>query len=133
MENVPWHKEVCAFGEALCARLSQRGRLGYRYALATEHEHSCCILLARCDKFLINDQWYTWIDYDKFHALMRAFYASGGKSTFTSTDYIAPTPDWAVYQSETHGFDPLEQRFYRNKNTGKIEPIPYEASESGCG
>lgn len=44
------------------------------YALACEHAHSCCILLARVDKFLVGGVWHTHIDYDRFHGLV----ASGG-------------------------------------------------------
>lgn len=44
------------------------------YALACEHAHSCCILLARVDKFLVGGVWHTHIDYDRFHNLV----ASGG-------------------------------------------------------
>jgi len=103
-----------------------------RYNIATEHEHSCCILLAREDKFRPDNKWHTWIDYDKFHVLMRAYYASGGTKTFTSQDYVAETPHWALYKSEHRGFDPEEQRWFRNK-AGVKEEIAYEASESGCG
>jgi tRNA wybutosine-synthesizing protein 1 len=82
MQNVPWHKEVCAFSEALANLVNQRNKLlpsgSYlRYSIATEHEHSCCILLAREDKFKKNGLWHTWIDYDRFHSLVQAYYASG--------------------------------------------------------
>lgn len=133
MQNVPWHAEVCAYGDALCERLAQRGNLSFRYNIATEHEHSCCILLAREDKFRPEGVWHTWIDYDKFHALMRRYYASDKQETFASEDYMAETPYWALYKSATRGFDPEEQRWHRNKATGAVTEIPYEASESGCG
>lgn len=44
------------------------------YAIASEHEHSCCVLIAH-KKFLkeiISEQgekktaWFTWLDFDKF-------------------------------------------------------------------
>lgn len=41
MANVPWHEEVRKFCEALCTAL------GGTYGLATEHAHSCCVLLAK--------------------------------------------------------------------------------------
>ena len=63
MTNVPYHEDVKAFCVALAA--AAPARLGYD--LASEHEHSCCALLARRDKFMINGQWHTWIDYEKFH------------------------------------------------------------------
>lgn len=64
MENVPWHADVKAFSEAL----SQRSK--GEYEVACEHVHSCCVLLAKVDKFKINGQWCTWIDYEKFHDLV---------------------------------------------------------------
>ena len=36
------------------------------YGMACEHEHSCCVLLARRDTFFIDGRWHTWIDYDRF-------------------------------------------------------------------
>jgi len=85
MQNVPWHKEVVAYGQAIARRLQERGVSQVRYSIATEHEHSCCILLAREDKFKIEGTWHTWIDYPKFDALMQAYYASQGQATFSST------------------------------------------------
>ena len=140
---------MCEYGEAIAASLKKRGILGFDYSIATEHEHSCCILLAREDKFLIEGQWHTWIDYDKFNALIAQYYADkasfseskaseeGEKGkvvpfSFTSTDYMAPTPPWAVYKSEARGFDPSESRWKRTK-TGKMVEIEYKSSESGCG
>ena len=133
MQNVPWHQEVCAYGEALCQRLAQRNHLPYHYNIATEHEHSCCILIAREDKFKLNKQWYTWINYPIFNQLIQKYYESNGKSTFTSIDYMLLTPEWALYQSKSRGFDPIEQRWHRNKTTGALVEIPYEATDSGCG
>lgn len=65
MENVPWHHDVKEFSEAL-ARKSNGA-----YEVACEHAHSCCVLLAKVDKFKVDGQWYTWIDYEKFHNLVR--------------------------------------------------------------
>lgn len=64
MENVPWHADVKAFSEALA--LKSQGE----YEVACEHVHSCCVLLAKTKKFKIDGQWYTWIDYEKFHELV---------------------------------------------------------------
>ena len=58
-------------------------------------------------QFKINNRWHTWIDYDKFHELV-----STGQP-FTSMDYLAPTPDWAVWGSAEQGFDPIETRHHR--------------------
>jgi hypothetical protein len=37
--------------------------------------------------------WHTWIDYPKFHALMKRYNETGGEAVFTAMDYMAPTPD----------------------------------------
>ncbi|XP_057975686.1 S-adenosyl-L-methionine-dependent tRNA 4-demethylwyosine synthase [Malania oleifera] len=103
MENVPWHSDVKAFSEALA--LSSKGE----YEVACEHIHSCCVLLAKADKFKINGQWLTWIDYEKFHDLV----ASG--RTFDSEDYMAATPSWAVYGAEEGGFDPDQSRYRKER------------------
>ncbi|ETW02566.1 hypothetical protein, variant [Aphanomyces invadans] len=66
MQNVPYHQEVRDFCELLCAKL------GCGYALATEHAHSNCVLIAKT-AFKIDGQWHTWIDYDKFHSLIQAY------------------------------------------------------------
>ena len=39
---------------------------GGQYGLACEHEHSCCVLLARTDTFRVGGRWHTWIDYERF-------------------------------------------------------------------
>lgn len=72
MENVPWHHEVVTFGQKLCAMVES-------YGMASEHEHSNCILLAKRDKFFVDGRWNTWIDYDKFHSLVQRYYDSEGK------------------------------------------------------
>ena len=73
MKNVPWHEEVKAFAEALCAAVKvARGGGGGdgpppAYGMAAEHVHSCCVLLAREDRFLVKGEWHTWIDFERFH------------------------------------------------------------------
>jgi len=110
MKNVPYHHEVCAFGEAICAAR------GGEYELACEHAHSCCILLARVDRFKKDGQWHTWIDYSRFRDLVSS------RKPFTSADYTAVTPDWAVYGAEEAGFDPDEERVKKARNhTAKSE------------
>ncbi|PSS31342.1 S-adenosyl-L-methionine-dependent tRNA 4-demethylwyosine synthase [Actinidia chinensis var. chinensis] len=104
MENVPWHSDVKAFSEAL-ARKSEG-----QYEVACEHVHSCCVLLAKVDKFKVNGQWFTWIDYEKFHDLV----ATG--RTFDSKDYMAATPSWAVYGAEEGGFDPGQSRYRKERH-----------------
>ena len=129
--------------------------INFRYSIATEHEHSCCILIAREDKFKPRGIWHTWIDYDKFDELIHRYYsASQGQSSstssspasafsFSSEDYMARTPDWAIYKAPERGFDPVDSRWRRKQGqvgndacSSSVEQLaeePYEATESGCG
>ncbi|KAK4599749.1 hypothetical protein RGQ29_009688 [Quercus rubra] len=103
MENVPWHSDVKAFSEALALR--SQGE----YEVACEHVHSCCVLLAKTDKFKVNGKWFTWIDYEKFHNLVAS------RKPFSSMDYMAATPSWAVYGAEEGGFDPGQSRYKKER------------------
>jgi tRNA wybutosine-synthesizing protein 1 len=99
MENVPWHEEVKNYALHLCETL------GGDYGIAAEHRHSCCMLLAKKNPFFVNNQWHTWIDYEKYNELITEYYKSG--KTFTSEQYMAPTPHWAVYGAVEQGFSPF--------------------------
>lgn len=105
MENVPYYEEVQAFVEALETELQSRG---LEYGLATEHAHSCCVLLAQ-KRFHIDNKWYTHIDYAKFFELLEA------GVDFGPMDYIAETPSWAHYGSEEAGFNPVDVKHRRGK------------------
>jgi len=107
MENIPWHDEVIGFVKKLAESLPE-------YTLVSEHEHSNCTLLAH-QRFYANGCWNTWIDYPKYHQLMKEYNDSGGTKTFRDVDYMAPTPYWAVYGDENRGFDPAETRWHRKK------------------
>lgn len=104
MENVPWHADVKSFSEAIATKSNGV------YEVACEHVHSCCVLLAKSDKFKIDGQWHTWIDYEKFHNLV----ASG--KPFNSKDYMAATPSWAVYGADEGGFDPDQSRYRKERH-----------------
>ena len=117
MENVPWHSEVVRFVSDLVTRLTDS------YSIASEHEHSNCILVAH-NKFRVDNEWKTWIDYDRFHELIQRYYTTG--ETFSSLDYMATTPAWAVFGAQEQGFDPQEKRWFRK---GKAEINV----EGGCG
>lgn len=136
MENVPWHSDVKDFSEALALKS------GGVYEVACEHAHSCCVLLAKVDKFKINGKWHTWIDYDRFHELVSfssritsslvcnidkktihvsqlasPMQVTSGKP-FRSQDYMALTPSWAVYGAEEGGFDPDQSRYKKERRHG---------------
>jgi len=110
LEHVPWHKEVKMFTEAI---LASEG-LHERYELACEHQHSCIVLIAH-KRFKVDGQWHTWIDYDRFHELVNS------EEDFDALDYMAPTPNWALYGSDEAGFDPKETRVYHNRTVKRAK------------
>ncbi|XP_054168158.1 S-adenosyl-L-methionine-dependent tRNA 4-demethylwyosine synthase TYW1-like [Oppia nitens] len=114
MANVPFHEEVLNFSYDLLKHLNDKSDLKVKYGMACEHNHSNCVLIANT-KFLINNRWHTWIDYNAFDRLIQEYYESNGTKTFSSLDYIEMTPDWAVIGSQERGFDPNDTRFYRNR------------------
>lgn len=111
MENVPWHEQVIEFAQQL---------LNYipfdMYELACEHSHSNCVLIAN-KKFKIDGKWHTWIDYEKYFELIKIQATRGGGGgegcDFSSLDYAAETPSWAIFGSEEGGFDPEHIRWIR--------------------
>ncbi|EKX50014.1 hypothetical protein GUITHDRAFT_85567 [Guillardia theta CCMP2712] len=112
MSNVPWHAEVVSFASQICKMVDDE------YEIASEHAHSCAILLAN-KKFKRGSDWYTWIDYPKFFELVR----SG--QPFTSLDYMTKTPEWAVYGRGIPGdggFDPAEIH-YRKGDSRTSTPM----------
>lgn len=111
MKNVPWHDEVVSFVKKLNDFLPD-------YDIASEHEHSNCLLLAHT-KFRVNGEWWTWIDYDKFHELVQEYYATNGAASFKAEDYMAKSPSWAVFGSAERGFDPHENRWHRKNARNK--------------
>lgn len=106
MQNVPWYDEILGFVNQM------REKLSNEYEITCEHQHSNCLLLSH-KKFKINNEWYTFIDYEKFHELVKEFDQNG--TQFTSLDYIAKTPSWALFGSKEGGFDPNEERHMRKK------------------
>lgn len=112
MANIPWHQEVVAFVQQLADMLPQ-------YEIACEHEHSNCLLIAHT-KFKIDGEWWTWIDYERFQELVRAYEDSEEQQSFSSLDYMAKTPAWALFGAEEQGFDPTDTRFQRRNKTKNI-------------
>lgn len=110
IRNVPWHEEVKEFAEAM---LAAEG-LSDRYELSCEHQHSCIVLISH-KKYKIGGKWHTWINYDKFHELVNS-----GKD-FDAMDYLAETPEWALYGSSEAGFDPKEVRVYHNRTVARAK------------
>lgn len=122
IQNSPFHEEVRLFGAAMCQQLHAAG---LEYDLACEHVHSCCILISD-RKMFRNGRWHTHIDFDKFNELVMRYYATGEQ--FETTDYMAPTPDWAVWGAAEGGFSPVDKRV---KPRGKLteRPVPAHIAE----
>ncbi|XP_006155095.2 S-adenosyl-L-methionine-dependent tRNA 4-demethylwyosine synthase [Tupaia chinensis] len=110
MANVPWHEEVVRFVRELVDLIPD-------YEIACEHEHSNCLLIAH-KKFKIDREWWTWIDYNRFQELVQEYENSGGSKTFSTKDYMAKTPHWALFGARERGFDPKDKR-YQRKNKSK--------------
>jgi len=108
--NTPWHEEVRDF----CEKMLEKEGLSDLYEIACEHQHSCIVLLA-LKKYKIDGVWNTWINYDRFHELLKE-----GRP-FEAEEYMAPTPDWAIYGSEEAGFDPNETRVYHKSVVKKAK------------
>ena len=66
-------------------------------------------------QFRVAGDWWTWIDYARFHELMARHRDSNGGQSFTATDYMYKTPEWAAYGADERGFDPQDTRFFRKK------------------
>lgn len=125
MSNTPWHHEVVEFSKLLLAEINAVRAIDPsmpEYDLACEHKHSCSVLLARVDQFAVPDpddpskrKWRTWIDYDKFQLLAKKHAEDPTNFKFGVEDYIADTPDWAVFGADEEGFDPTDNR-HRKKN-----------------
>ncbi|KAI8455656.1 wybutosine biosynthesis protein Tyw1 [Phakopsora pachyrhizi] len=116
IKNSPWHNEVVKFVESLCEELnSEDGEEDWLgYGIAAEHAHSCCVLAAS-NKYLINDQWHTWIDYDRFFELVEAKKGEG----FDGLDYCKATPEFSLFGSKAAGFSPEDQRWFRKSSKKK--------------
>ncbi|KAG0151659.1 hypothetical protein CROQUDRAFT_650682 [Cronartium quercuum f. sp. fusiforme G11] len=113
MKNSPYHAEVVTFVQALCHEINRLNpELGYD--LASEHAHSCCVLAAQ-KKYYVDEQWNTWIDYDRFFDLVES-----GRTDFNGLDYAASTPDFAIFGAPEAGFSPEDQRWYRKSKNGGV-------------
>lgn len=78
MENMPLHEDIVSFSKELVKFLPE-------YDIVSEHIPSRVVLLAK-NKFKINNEWHTWIDFKKFNELTLS-----GKD-FRTEDYLKKTP-----------------------------------------
>lgn len=102
MTNVPAWDEVIAAGRRMCDASDGA------YEIACAHQHSRCLLLARVDKFRVNGEWWTWIDFTKFLDMMAD--DSLDHANITALDFAARTPSWATFGAPERGFDPNQKR-----------------------
>eukprot|EP00397_Hematodinium_sp_SG-2012_P039463 GEMP01043090.1.p1 GENE.GEMP01043090.1~~GEMP01043090.1.p1 ORF type:complete len:401 (+),score=70.01 GEMP01043090.1:86-1288(+) len=95
MKHIPTHTEVRHMALAMQHYLPA-------YGIASEHHHSCAMLLARKDRYY-SSQWNTWIDFEGFHDGL-----SPGEAQ-------RPTPDFALYGSLERGFSPADTQKARKR------------------
>lgn len=106
MQNIPFYEECKNFVVSLNEELAKRN---LNYGIASEHAHSCCILMAH-KKFHQNGKWYTHINYEKFFNLLET-----KGDDFDEMDYVAETPYWSYWGSEQAGFNPDDVRYNRKE------------------
>jgi tRNA wybutosine-synthesizing protein 1 len=69
-------------------------------------------------------RWHTWIDYERFQQL------AAGSEAFGATDYMLPTPEWALWGSGEAGFSPADTRFKKERRHHKGEAGHAQAAAS---
>ena len=80
--NMPSHTEVLFFTQELMKYLPD-------HELVSEHIPSFVVMAAK-KKFKKNNEWHTWIDFQKFNKLVLS------KKDFTTEDYLIKTPKLLV-------------------------------------
>jgi tRNA wybutosine-synthesizing protein 1 len=112
MNNVPFYDEVVDFAKGIVEELNRRRTSTDlpEYAIAAEHAHSCCILIARTT-LRREGKWFTHSDYPRFFDLLESGQAFG------PADYTAETPEWAYFGNG--GFNPEDVHVKRNKKADK--------------
>lgn len=119
--NVPKWERLVEFARKLCDATGD----GLTYQITCAHKHSGCLLLAR-KEFFIGGQWHTWIDFDRFNALVLD---ESKKQSIEAMDYILPTPPWALFGAqEDEGFDPKQVRHITTKRKKILEMQALSAS-----
>jgi tRNA wybutosine-synthesizing protein 1 len=79
IEHMPWHEDVVEFSKQIETFLPD-------YGIVTEHVPSRAVMMAK-KKYFRDGQWWTWIDFEKYNALVNT-----GKE-FSTEEYIKPTPN----------------------------------------
>ncbi|MFW9779351.1 MAG: 4-demethylwyosine synthase TYW1 [Candidatus Heimdallarchaeota archaeon] len=97
-ENMPLHEEIIEFAKSLLSYLPE-------YDIVSEHIPSRVVMLAK-KNYKRGSEWYTWIDFPKFHEL------SQSGLTFTTEDFLRKTPTTGL-----SGYGTLN---YSRNNRGKF-------------
>lgn len=108
---VPTHSEVRDFGELLQQEIATLNGMKNvddicvdSYGFASEHRHSCAVLLARQKWRSADGQgWRTWINFDSFFDSLELPDSEAVKHL-----YAESTPEWALWNSPEAGFDPKD-------------------------
>lgn len=112
IKNVPSWDRMKGFAASLCSTIVD----GNSYVIASIHEHSGCILLAH-HRFVINGRVHTWIDFEKFHDIMKDPVKA---AEMMPEDYLLPTPEWALPDAIGEGFDPAQERHITNRRRRRL-------------
>lgn len=125
IKNCPFHEEVASFAQDLASRISSKG---IPFAVASEHAHSCSVLLAN-EAFRVDGRWHTWIDYSRFAEL-----AQSGRDAIRATEYAAPAPEWATFRPDVvdGGFDPGETRV-APRGSKRTRQVAHQLRDSAAG
>jgi tRNA wybutosine-synthesizing protein 1 len=121
MANVPSYEEVLDFAQKVCSHPD----LKEQYEVACVHEHSRCVLLAS-KALRVNGVWHTWIDFEKFNELIAV---QGADPKIE--DYYLPTPEWCLFGSEDHGFDPMQTR-HRKPSKKRVTTVADGSACASC-
>lgn len=125
IKNVPSWEKMKSFSEQLCNALLD----GKKYSIASIHEHSGCILLAH-KRFVVDGRVHSWIDFDRFDEIIKDPVRA---ADMVPEDYLLPTPEWALADSQDEGFDPAQERHISNKRRKHIEREAATVLESAEG
>ena len=110
-DNMPLHEEVVAFSKELVNYLPD-------YEICAEHIPSRVVMIAK-KKFKRNGEWYTWIDFPKFHELI-----DRGVEVRTE-DFLKKTPNPGLSGKGT-----IDYRKPDHEDVQYIKQIPF-VDESG--
>jgi len=105
--NMPWHEEVVAFSKKILEFLPE-------YELVSEHIPSRAVLLAK-KKFFIENEWRTWIDFEKWETLV------GSGKNFTSLDFVKTTPSVGISGRKIREEVEKRKGVYVNEETEELD------------